>query len=126
MDVNDYLTPAQLASFLGVRERTTRGILAELEALGFRLEQGAHGARLCPAKLAAAIKATRTQQREVASLRLDPGLNGFLARDARGVEPDPLDVLLYTATEVAVVREAVGALTAAAGGLVGGDYRAPA
>lgn len=36
----------------------------------------------------------------------------FLALDARGVEPDPLDVLVYLAGELAVLRETVGAMGA--------------
>lgn len=122
---SDYLRPAELASFLGVRERQTRKILGELDCLGFRLEVIPGGARTCPPQLAAAVKAYRAQGRELSALRLDPSMTAFLERDARGVEPDPLDVLIYTACEVAIVREAVGALSEAlTSGASRSSYRA--
>lgn len=111
--MNDYLRPGELASYLGLRDRQTRKVLAELESLGFKLEASPGGMRLCPPQLAAAVRAARAQQRDLAALRLDPSLTAFLARDVRGVEPDPIDVLIFTATEVAICREAIGALSEA-------------
>ena len=123
--VNDYLRPAELGAFLGLKERRTRTVLGELEALGFKLEAAAGGVRLCPPQVAAAVKAYRAQGRELSALRLDPSMTPFLARDSRGVEPSALDVLIFTAVEVAIVREAVGALSEAlTTGAARSSYRA--
>ena len=111
--VNDFLRPAELGAFLGLKERRTRTVLGELEALGFRLEAAAGGIRLCPPQVAAAVKAYRAQGRELAALRLDPSMTPYLQRDSRGAEPDPVDVLIFTACELSIVREAVGALSEA-------------
>jgi hypothetical protein len=110
---DDHLTPSQLGAFLGLRERATRGVLSDLEALGFKLEPTSYGGRRCPAKLAAAVKAARAAGHDVASLRLNPALHAFLALDARGVEPDPLDVLIFAAAELAIAREVIGEVTRA-------------
>lgn len=123
---DDFITTADFGSLLGVKPRRARQILAEAAAVGFQLEADRYGTRLVPRPLAFALKAAHAAGRDVAALRLDVSLHAFLARDARAVEPDAIDVLIYTAAEVAIVREAVGALTAAAGGLNGGDYQAPA
>lgn len=107
---NDYLRPGELGAVLGVGERQTRKILGELAALGFKLEVGTQGSRYCPPGLASAVKAARSRGKELSSLRLDPALAPYLARDARGVEPDALDVLVFVAAEHAILREAVGAI----------------
>lgn len=108
--VNDYLRPSELGAFLGVAERTVRRILGELSALGFALEPGQQGVRYCPPALAAAVKSARQRGKELSTLRLDPALAPFLARDARGTEPDPLDVLVFVAAEHAILRETIGAV----------------
>ena len=111
--VNDFLRPAELGAFLGLRERQTRKVLGELEALGFKLETLPGGIRTCPPQVAAAAKAYRAQGRELAALRLDPSMTAYLNRDARGVEPDPLNILIFTATDLVICREAIGALSEA-------------
>lgn len=108
--VNDYLRPAEFAALLGVKPRRARQLLGELEALGFAFQPDMHGARLCPRPVAAAALSAHQAQREMVTLRLDPTLTPFLARDARGVKPDPLDVLIFVAAELAIVREAVSAV----------------
>lgn len=108
--VDDFLYPTELGAVLGRGERQTRKILGELEALGFKLGVGRGGVRLCPRPLAAAVKATRERRKELATLRLDPALVTYLARDARGAEVDPLDVLIFCAGEYVVLREAVAAV----------------
>ena len=115
MDVNDstddYVRPAEFAALLGVKPRRGRQLLGELEALGFVLQSDTRGARLCPRPVAAAALAAYQARRDMATLRLDADLGRYLARDARGVEPDPLDVLVFVASEVAIVREAVAAIS---------------
>lgn len=106
----DYLRPSELGAFLGVGERQTRKVLGELEAYGFNLAVGQQGVRYCPPGLASAVKAARQRGKELAVLRLDPALSPYLARDARGAEPDSLDVLVFVAAEHAILREAVGAI----------------
>lgn len=129
MVTDDFYSTNDFSSLLGVKPRRGRQILAEAEAVGFQLEADRNGSRLVPRKLAVAIKAAHAAGREVAALRLDASLSAFLARDARAVEPDPLDVLIFTATELAIMREAIAALSAAAAaaaaGLVGGDFKPP-
>lgn len=107
---DDHFRPGELAAFLGVRERTTRKILGELEALGFKLEPAPQGVRLCPTAVAAAVKAARERGQELLALRLNPAMTPYLERDVRGAEPDALSVLIYTAAEVAVVREMGGTM----------------
>lgn len=107
---NEYLRPGELGAFLGVGERQTRKVLGELGALGFKLEVGTQGSRYCPPALAGAVKAARERGKELAVLRLDPALAPYLARDARGAEPDALDVLVFVAAEHAILREAVGSI----------------
>lgn len=111
--IHDFLKPSELATFLGLQSRMTRKILGELEALGFTLPVGQQGTRMCPPGLAAAVKTARDQGKELASLLLDPALTPFLARDARGVEPDPLDVLVFATAEIGIVREAVAVMASA-------------
>lgn len=108
--VNDHLKPAEFAALLGVKPRRARQVLGELEALGFSFQPDMRGARLCPRPVAAAALSAHQARREIATLRLDPTLTPFLARDARGVEPDPLDVLVFVAGEQAILRGAVGAI----------------
>ena len=110
---DDLLLPGDFAALMGVRPRRGRQILAELEAVGFRLEPDNRGARQVPRQVAEAAKAAHQAGRELASLRLNVALTPFLARDARGVEPDSLDVLIYTAVEVSIVREAIALLSEA-------------
>lgn len=106
---NDFLKPAEFAALLGVKPRRARQLLGELEALGFAFQPDMRGARLCPRPVAAAALSAHQARREIATLRLDPTLTPFLARDARGVEADALDVLIFVAGEHAILREAVGA-----------------
>ena len=108
--VDDFLYPTEFGAVLGVRERQVRKILGELVVLGFKLGVGRGGVRLCPRPLAAAVKAARERGKELSALRLDPSLEAFLARDARGVEPDGLDMLIFCAAEHAILRETLGAL----------------
>ena len=111
--VEDLLLPAQFAALMSVRERRGRQLLAELEALGFVLTPDNRGARQVPRQVAEAAKAAHQAGRDLASLRLNVALTPYLARDVRGVEPDSLDVLIYTAVEVSIVREAVAVLAEA-------------
>lgn len=110
---DDLLLPSQFAAFMGVRERRGRQLLAELEAVGFVLTPDNRGARQVPRQVAEAAKAAHQAGRELASLRLNVSLTPHLARDSRGVEPDSLDVLIFTAVETAIVREAVAVLSEA-------------
>ncbi len=110
---DDVLLPNEFTSYMGVKERRGRQLMDELEAVGFKLETDNRGARLIPRKVAEAAKAAHQGGKELASLRLNAALTPYLQRDARGVEPDSLDVLIYTAGEVAIVREAVALLSEA-------------
>ena len=110
---DDLLLPGDFAALMGVRPRRGRQILAELEAVGFKLEPDNRGARQVPRQVAEAAKAAHQAGRELASLRLNVALTPYLQRDVRGVEPDALDILIYTACEVAIVREAVAVLAEA-------------
>lgn len=108
--MNAYLRPSELAAFLGLKDRATRKVLGELEALGFKLEPAPGGVRLCAPQLAEAVKTARTAGQELAVLRLDPSLIPFLAQNGAGRELDPLDVLIFTATELAICREVIGTM----------------
>lgn len=114
MDANDssddFVRPAEFASLLGVKPRRGRQLLGELEALGFVLQSDMRGARLCPRPVAAAALAAYQARRDMATLRLDAALGRYLSRDARGTEPDPLDVLVFVASEQAILRETIGAV----------------
>ncbi len=110
---DDLLLPSQFASYMGVRERRGRQLLAELEAVGFVLTPDNRGARQVPRPVAEAAKAAHRAGKELASLRLNVALTPYLARDARGVEPSALDTLIFTAVEVAICREAVAVLAEA-------------
>lgn len=107
------LRPGELGAVLGIRERMTHRVLGELEALGFRLEQGPQGVRLCPVGLAAAVKAARERGQELSALRLNPAMTPYLNQDAQGAEPDALSVLIYAAAELAIVREGFGVMATA-------------
>lgn len=107
----DVLLPAQFASFLGVKERRGRQLLAELELVGFALESDNRGARLIPRKVAEAAKAAHQGGKEFASLTLNPALTAYLRRDARGAEVDPLGVLIYVGGEIGICREAIAVLS---------------
>lgn len=121
---NDYLRPSQLVGVWGVGERRVREILAEVEALGFRLETETGGVRLCPPGLAAAVKECRQEKRELSAMRLDPSMSRFLTRGAGTDELDPLAVLIYVATEVSICREVVAAMAnALTTGMAASSYR---
>jgi hypothetical protein len=105
---NALLRATQLVGLWGVGERQVRKVLAELEALGFKLEPDTDGARLCPPGLAAAVKACRAQKKELAALRLDPALSRYLAPGAGVDEADPLALLIFVSAELAIAREVIG------------------
>ncbi len=120
------LRASELAALLGVNERRSRQLLGELEALGFALETGQYGSRLCPAGLAAAVKVARAQGRELASLRLDESLRTYLKPDRLEPELDPLTLLIEGRTEVSIVREVLGELhRSLSGGSQRYGYAAP-
>lgn len=90
-----------------------RRIVGELEALGFRLEPDAGGARLCPPGLAEAVRVARSQKRELAALRLDPAMSRFLTPGAAAENLDALDLLIYVSAELAIIREVAGNMAVA-------------
>lgn len=118
------LRPAQLSALWGIGERMVRKVLAELEALGFKLGTDEGGARVCSPGLAEAVRVCRSQKKELAALRLDPAASRFLAPGAAADELDPLALLVYVATEISVVREVTGVMANAMNaGMSAGQYR---
>lgn len=103
--MNDTYRPAQLAVMWGLSDRRVRVALAELESLGFVLEQDDYGARQVPEALALAVGQYRDDKRPLAELRLEPILAGYLKR-----EVDPLADLIELRAEQAILRETLGAI----------------
>lgn len=88
-----------------------RRVMAELEALGFRLEPDVNGSRAIHPQLAEAVRIARSQKKELAALRVDPAMAQFLTPGAATDTLDPLDVLIFIAAEVSILRETVGIMT---------------
>lgn len=119
----DYLRPAQFGTLLGLKVRRTAGILGELEALGFELLADEQGVRRIHPELAEAVRAARSEGRELSTLRDDPELYKFLPFSERGTELDPLGVLIGISAEVALVRAAVGVTSSGLKGIGSGDWQ---
>lgn len=119
------LRTSQLVSLWGVGDRRVRAILAELEALGYKLEIDDYGGRRVPTRLADAVKTTRDDGYPLSSLLEDPRLRPTGSHDPKA---DSLGVLLEVSGEVALLRETFGAVWEALRCGVGGaprlDWRA--
>jgi hypothetical protein len=102
---DDTLRTAQLIPLWGVKERSVRYILSELENFGAVLEIDYYGARKVPAPLAHAVAAARKEGRGLETLVNDSELRRFFRRG-----PDTLAELIELRAEAAIQREMLGAL----------------
>jgi hypothetical protein len=100
------LRTKELADLWRVSDRRVRVILAELEALGVRLEIDSYGGRRVPPQLAKAVKAAREAGQPLSSLVEDVTLLPYMIH---GLDANPLGMLIYLSGEAALLRETVGA-----------------
>ena len=119
-----YLRPKQLSGLWGVKPRQTQRILGEIEAMGYSAAPDGNGARRLHPEVAHAVKACRERQADLLTLRLNHELDRHLQK-GRAAEPDPLEVLIEVAAELAIVREVAGTLAESARAALGPGWREP-